>query len=239
MKLFGPFALLLLVLLCFNTAYTQDRSASSQEDYIVRKGRYYGALTFSLNQRKAENEDQLLRQVVDQDRYNYRIIGNGGYAIKDNFTLGLSAAYGRKKEEITFLDENDQEIRSKSLEQGFSFTPNMRNYIPIGKGKLQIIVQTQLGFTFGESLQRVYSANNVDKVEGDFLEIDLGVSPGVVLFFTRNWAFETRVNVAGLNTRIEEQVTNDDEENRQRIEQTNVDLRLNLLELNLGVAFYF
>ena len=60
-----------------------------------------------------------------------------------------------------------------------------------------------------------------------------------VLFFNRNWAFETRVNVAGLSTRIEEEVINNDEENRQRIEQTNIDLRLNLLELNLGVAFYF
>jgi len=233
-------ALLIFYALCsIRVAYSQYTSPDNQDDYIIKKGRYYSSLTFSLNQRKAENEDQLLRQVVDQNRYRYRIIANGGYAIKDNFTVGLSLAYGRQKEEITFLNENDENIRSNRLQQGFSIAPNMRNYIPLGTGKLQIIVQTALGFTFGESLERVYSSTNVDKIEGDFIEIGLGVSPGVVLFFNRNWAFETRVNVAGLSTRIEEEVINNDEENRQRIEQTNIDLRLNLLELNLGVAFYF
>lgn len=229
---------ILIVLCTLHCAVAQD-GTPVQEDYGISKGRYYGSLTFSLNSRKAENEDQLLRQVIDQDRYTYRVIGNGGYAIKDNFTLGLSLAYGQSKEDITFLDENDDELNSKRLQRGISFTPNMRNYIPIGKGKLQIVVQTQLGFTFGESLQRIYAQDNVDKIESDFFEFDIGVSPGIVLFFTRNWAFETRVNVAGLSTRVENLVTNNDESNKQRIEETKIDLRLNLLELNLGVAYYF
>jgi hypothetical protein len=42
-------------------------------DFRVTKGRYFGSLTFSLDQREAENEDQLLRYVIDQDRLNYRI----------------------------------------------------------------------------------------------------------------------------------------------------------------------
>ncbi|GAA4812926.1 hypothetical protein [Litoribaculum gwangyangense] len=233
--LYWSITLLLLVTI---NGFSQEESTIDQ-DFKIEKGRFYSSLTFSLNQRKAENEDQLLRQVLDQDRYTYRIIGNGGYAIKENFTLGLSIGYGQSREDITYLGESEENINSKRLQRGISFVPNMRNYIPIGKGKLQILIQTELGFTFGESLQRIYSLDNVDKIEGDFLEIQLGVSPGVALFFTRNWAFETRVNVAGLSTRIEKEVVNDDVSNRTRIEQTNIDLRLNLLELNLGVAFYF
>lgn len=230
--------MIILGLLFAISGYSQKETYDGN-NFFITKGRYYGALTFSLSQRKAENEDQLIRQVVEQDRYNYRLVGNGGYAIKDNFTLGLSLGYGQAREDITYLNENEQELNSKRLQRGLSIAPNMRNYIPIGIGKLQILIQTQLGLTFGESLQRIYSADNVDKIEGDFLEIDLGVSPGVVLFFTRNWAFETRVNIAGLSTRIEEEITNDDESKRTRIEQTNIDFKLNLLELNLGVAFYF
>ncbi|MBO3116378.1 outer membrane beta-barrel protein [Winogradskyella sp. DF17] len=211
----------------------------NQEEYGIKKGRYYSALTFSLDQRKAENEDQLLRQVVNQDRLNYRIVGNGGYAIKDNFTIGLSLGYGRQKEDITFLDENDQEITSKRLQEGLSIAPNIRQYIPIGKGKLQIIVQTELGFTFGESLERIFRVDDIDKINGDFFEFNLGVSPGVALFFTRNWAFETTVNIAGLKTRVEEEVLNNNEANKQRVETTSIDLQLNLLALNLGVAYYF
>ena len=136
--------IILLTLACIHQTQGQD-SDQVDSDFLIKKGRFFTSSTFFLNQREAENEDQLFRQVINQDRYNYRIISNSGYAIKNNMTLGLSLAYGRLKEEITFLDENDQEVTSKRLEQGFSFTPTMRNYIPIGSGQLQIVVQTELG----------------------------------------------------------------------------------------------
>lgn len=47
-----------------------------------------------------------MRQVLDQDRYKYRIVGNGGYAIKDNVTLEVSIGHGQSREVITFFDEN-------------------------------------------------------------------------------------------------------------------------------------
>lgn len=220
-------------------AYSQKMVNGSAEDYIVTKGRYYGSTTFSLDSRVAENEDQLLRQVVDQNRYDYRIMGNGGYAIKDNLTLGLKAGYGRAREEITFIDENGGDITSKRLQQGLSMAPNMRNYIPIGSGQLQVLIQTEVNVTVGESLLRTFRMDDVDKVESNFLDLQLGISPGMILFFDRHWAFETTVGVAGFSTRIEEEVTNDDQDNRQRVVETGVDLRINLLQLDLGVAYYF
>ena len=226
-------------LLLGTSSFAQGSTEASNGAYGIQKGRFYTSLTFSLNQRTAENEDQLLRQVINQDRFNYRVTNNSGYAIKDNMTLGLSLGFGRQKEEITFLDENQDEITSKRLQQGFSFAPNMRNYIPIGKGQLQILVQTELGFTVGESLERVFYENEIDKIEGNFVEIALGVSPGLVLFFDRHWAFETTVGIAGLSTRIEEEVVNNNQQDRTRIVQNNVDLKINLLALNLGVAYYF
>ena len=157
-----------------------------EENFVVTKGRYFSTLTFSLNQRQAENEDQLLRFVIDQDRLNYRIVGSGGYAVKDNMTVGLGIGYGRQREEITFEDENGEEVTTKRLQQGLSVVPTFRNYVPLGEGKLQILVQTELGLTFGESLQRNFTTNEVDKKEGNFFEGALGVSPGAILFFDRH-----------------------------------------------------
>jgi hypothetical protein len=230
-----------LVLVCCALICSQIQAQmfdDSEEDFTIKKGRFYYSLTFSLDQRKAENEDQLLRQVINQNKYDYRIIANAGYAIKDNMTLGVAGGYGRLKEEITFLDENDEEVTSKRLEQGFSIVPNMRNYIPLGKGRLQVIIQTELGITVGESLERVFYPNEIDRIEGDFLEFTLGVNPGLLLFFNKNWAFEVTVGAAGLTTRIDESVLNNDEGNKERVESTSIDLRLNILQLNLGVAFY-
>ena len=71
------------------------------------------------------------------------------------------------------------------------------------------------------------------------IEIELGVKPGFILFFDKNWAFETTVGIAGFSTRIEETTTNNDRENRQKIVESGIDLRLNILQLNLGIAYYF
>lgn len=225
------------VLITFS-GYAQE-SVDDAENFTVSKGRYYNSLSFSLDQRKAENENQLLREVINQDRLNYRILLNGGYALKDNLTVGLLANYGRSKEEITYLGDNDTEVRLKRLQQGLTLSPNMRNYISIGNGQFQILVQTEFGLTLGESLQREFFPEEVNKTELDFLEIELGVSPGLVLFFDRNWAFETTVGLVGFSTRIEEEVTNDKVADRQRIVESSIDLRINILQLNLGVARYF
>lgn len=233
------FLVLMVLLFAVVRVYSQEASVPVENDFKITKGRFYGSLTFSFDARSAENEDQLFRQVVTQNKYNYRIIGNGGYAIKNNMTLGLAAGYGRASEDVTFIDDNNQNVTSKSLQQGLSIVPNMRNYIPLGKGQLQVLVQTELSVTFGESLQRIFRQEDIDKIEGNFLEIELGVSPGLILFFDRHWAFETTVAIAGFSTRIEEETTNDDKDNRQRIVESGVDLRLNLLQLNLGLAYYF
>lgn len=239
MKHYKLFVGIVIILINTSLFFSQAEGKTNENDFRITKGRYYGSLTFSLDSRKSENEDQLIRQVVDQNKYDYRISGNGGYAIKDNMTLGLSAGYGRAKEEITFVDENGENITSKSLQQGLSLAPNMRNYIPIGKGQLQILIQTELNLTIGESLQRTFRKDDIEKVEGNFLDLKLGVSPGVILFFDKHWAFETTVGIAGLSMRIEKETTNGDRDNRQKVVQTGVDLKLNLLQLNLGVARYF
>lgn len=231
--LLGGFALFSLY------ANAQNSDPPEKPAYMVGKGRYFGTLTFSLDQRLAENEDQLIRFVIDQDRLNYRIVGSAGYSYKDNHTFGLGFGYGREREEITFEDENGEEVTSKSLEQGFSLVPTFRNFVPLGNGKLQILVQTELNLTYGESLERVFYTNEIDKIEGNFFEGRLGVSPGAILFFDRYWAFETTVGLAGLSVRVEEEVTNNNEEDRERVVQSGINLQLNLLQLNLGVAYYF
>jgi hypothetical protein len=222
----------------FTALFGQESQPAPDDDRLITKGRAYVSLSFSLDQRRAENESQLLREVIDQDRLRYRVTVNGGYAVGNNLTLGLGLSYGREKEDLTFL-EDGEEVTSRFLEQDISFIPNMRNYIPFGKGTFQIFVQTDMRFSFAESLQRDFFPDEVEKIERDVFEYRLGVSPGVLLFFDRHWAFEMSVGLAGLTSRITEETVNDDEDNRTRIVKTDIDLQINLLALNLGVAYYF
>ncbi len=220
-------------------AFSQVSDPDPSEQYLVTSGRGYAVLTFSLDQRNAENENQLLRQVIDQDKIDYRVTASGGYALKNNFTLGLGFSYGRQREDITFVNQDDQEITTQSVGQDVSFIPNIRKYVPLGSGRLQIFVQTDLRASFGESLQRDFLAAEVQKTEEDFVELRLGVQPGIVLFFTPQWAFEASVGVAGVSSRWSTKTFNEDEANQTKIQQSSIDLKLNLLALNLGVAYYF
>ena len=241
MKIFSSKNILCAVIAIstFGGQIAAQETAPAPTDYRIAKGRYYGSLNFSMDTRKAENEDQLIRQVVDQNKYEYRVTANGGYAIRDNMTLGLSAGYGRSKEELTTPDENENLVTTKKLRQGYSIAPNMRNYIPLGNGRVQVLVQTEFNATFGDSLQRTFRQDDVDKVEGKFVDLGLGVSPGMLLFFNRNWAFETMVGLAGFSWKMEEKIKNGDVAHKQKTVESGIDLRLNLLQLKLGVAYYF
>lgn len=234
----GPWVLALLLCCLCSPAFSQS-DAGDADTYLITPARGYGVLTFSLDQRDAQNENQLFRQVIDQDKFDYRIIASGGYALKNNFTVGLGFSYAREREDITFLNDEGQEITSRSVGQDISFIPNIRKYVPLGEGKLQVFVQTDLRVSFGESLQRDFMVAEVDKKETDFIELRLGIQPGMVLFFTREWAFEASVGVAGVSSRWTTQTFNNDEANQTKIHQSSIDLKLNLLALNLGVAYYF
>lgn len=235
----GPWVLVLIFCIMSSPAFSQADGSEAVDNYSITPGRGYGVITFSLDQRDAQNENQLFRQVIDQNKFDYRITGSGGYALKNNFTVGLGFSYGRQREDITFLNEDKVEITSRSVGQDVSFLPNIRKYVPLGAGRMQFFVQTDLRVTLGESLQRDFLASEVEKFEKDFVELRLGIQPGVVLFFTREWAFEASVGVAGVSSRWTTETFNDDEANQTKIHQSSIDLKLNLLALNLGVAYYF
>ncbi|MBL7471250.1 hypothetical protein [Robertkochia sediminum] len=229
---------MLCLLLCPLGVYAQNQQDDPGDPPMVAKGRFYTNLAFSLDQRNAKNEDQLLREVIDQDKLNFRISSAAGYALKDNFTIGLGLSYGRLQEDITFINEDDQEQTNCSLGHDVSFIPNIRQYVPVNKS-FQIFVQADFRFSIGEELTRKFLPNEIEKIEGNFIETRLGVTPGAVLFFNRNWAFETSVGLVGLSSKWSEETVNNDEANRARITENNIDLKVNLLSLNLGVAYYF
>lgn len=219
----------------------QGFAQESSEDslFSISKGRSFLNLSFSLDQREAQNENQLIREVLDQDRFNLNVNMNGGYAIMDNFMLGLAFGYGRNREDVLQINQDNEEVLTRRVGQDFTLTPNMRNYIPLGNGQFQVFVQTDLRIKYAESLRRDIYETEQDKLESVVFETRLGVSPGMVVFFDRNWAFETSVSLAGLTSKWTRQTLNDDEENQTRIQENSVDLKLNLLALNLGVARYF
>ena len=84
--------------------------AQSETDsiYFLSKGRLFISPTFSVNNRTAVNDDQLVRFVEDQNKLEWDIDLNVGYFIKDNFSVGAQLTYQFSKEDITYVADSKE-----------------------------------------------------------------------------------------------------------------------------------
>ncbi|WP_375324625.1 hypothetical protein [Flagellimonas sp. GZD32] len=98
--------------MCAGALLAQNQYTDTTVNRIV-KGSKYLNLSFSLDQKNAENENQLLQQIEDQDKLEYNITVSSGYALKNNFTVGLGGRYGREREDITDINSEGAEIKRR------------------------------------------------------------------------------------------------------------------------------
>jgi len=99
---------------------------------------------------------------------------------------------------------------------------------------------TEVGLTFGMSNSLNRSTKNLDEVDktyGTEYNFRVGLSPGITFFVIENFAFEVQLNVLGYDLKVSEKSTNDAPKSKE-IRQ-NVDFNINILSLQLGLAYYF
>ena len=226
--------ILLVLLFSVNRSglYAQSKSDSL---YFLEKGRLFISPTFSINNRTADNEEQLLRFVENQNKVDWNVDINVGYFIKDDFTIGAQLSYAFLSEEIEYLVDGETSV-VKTFGQAITFSPNIRNYF--GNGRLKIFNQTNVNFSYGEKLKRVYKETDEDKIKTQELNFGIGIQPGIAFFVSDMVAVEASLNLLGWHATITESVTNDNEEEKSRVFESNVDFSVNLLTLNIGIGIY-
>ncbi|MBQ1939920.1 MAG: hypothetical protein II362_06885, partial [Alistipes sp.] len=110
-----------------------------------------------------------------------------------------------------------------------------RQYIPLGKSRrFAIFNEISLG---AGGTQGIFAADQ--PIRGTFEEgytISLGVSPGLVAFATNDVAIEVNVGVMGINFTDVEQVHNQVSVGHRR--SSNMNFKVNLLSIGVGVSFY-
>ena len=98
----------------------------------------------------------------------------------------------------------------------------------------------QFGFGLGGGNGLLRETRNLDeirKVSTEQFRFTLGLTPGITFFAVENFAFEVGINVLGYELRRIETIT--DEVETSVDTRHNVNLKLNLLSLNIGLAYYF
>ena len=203
-----------------------------------KKRNGYLGLAFSLQDQSLINTQRLLDKVIDGGRFNYNIELSGGYFLGDYTQVGLTFSFAYDKFEGTTLREGDT-IRVEDISKVFTAIPFIKPYFPVTKNeRLSFYMQLGIGLGGGNGLTReTKKLDEINKTYSEQFVLNVGLTPGITFFAIENFAFEVGINVLGYELKRTETTINEVETAIET--RHNVNLRLNLLSLNIGLAYYF
>lgn len=203
-----------------------------------KKSNFYLGLAFSVEDKKLENTDYLVKEVIDGDKNNFDIELKGGYYIGDYTMVGITFDYYQNKFTGDVFQSPDT-IKANTITRGFSVTPNIRPSFPLTANE-RLSFYTEIGLTYGHSTSLDRDITNLDEITKTYEKVNnfkVGISPGVTFFAMENFAFEVKLDVLGYSMEIKDKEENNIDHSRQV--RHNVDFNLNLLSLDMGLAYYF
>ncbi len=240
-------ASLLLVFGCINL-YAQQESGEKfsrgiENRTFVPKGYWIAGGTFSYSENRADDYEFLVIEDIDGSNYSFKVSPYVGYFFNDNLCVGGRFTYSRSmiklnSTSLNISEDLDFDIDNfYTLQHIYSGSVFFRNYISLGENKrFAIFNEVRLTAGGGEGKQMSGS----DEVKGhyqDIFQMELGIIPGITAFIAENVAIEASVNVLGFSYKKYDQVRNQVYEGS--FESSNVDFKVDILSVNIGIAFYF
>lgn len=220
------------------------RGLTSKSNEFVPKGQWIfgGSVSYSTHTNK--DYDFLVIEDINSEGYTVRVAPFVAYAVANNMALGGRFIYSR-----SLLKVQDASMSMGDADTGVNISVDgyyalrhsyegaliWRNYIPLGRSK-RFAIFTDIQLAAG-GIQSKFAEGQ--PVRGTFetgYSVSLGVTPGLIAFATNNMAFEVSVGVMGLNYSSVEQVHNQVTTGKRTT--SNMNFKVNILSIGLGVAFY-
>lgn len=220
------------------TPYELLSSYYNQDFKPFKKRNVYLGLAFSLEDRQQTNTVNLLGTVIDGDRLDYDISLRGGYYTGNYGMVGVDVNYYQSKF-IGDVFRDPDTLQSNTITRGYAITPNFRSSVPLTDNE-RLSFFTEVGLTFGMSNSLKRNIKNFDEVDKSYstdFNFRVGISPGITFFAMESFAFEIQLDILGYELKVSDESVNDSDDSRE-IRQ-NVDFNINLLSLQLGLAYYF
>ncbi len=169
----------------------------------------------------------------------------GGYTFSDNIAVGLAFDYSRTLVEIENVDMSLSEDLNfsvsdyYSIQQVFSGSAFLRTYINIGNSK-RFGLYNDLKVYFAGGQGKVTNGATGQALVGTYEKINkigLVLQPGISVFATDFMTIEASIGIFGIEYKRVEQISN--QVYQGTTEFFNASFQLNLLKINMGLAFYF
>ncbi|WP_075604045.1 hypothetical protein [Saccharicrinis aurantiacus] len=235
----------------FLLAYGQDDKKSSEyspyellssyyhNDFKpFKKGSWYVGMGFDFSDQKSLNTKGLLQNVLDGNDLNYSIQLKGGYYTGDYGMVGLNLEM-YESEFVGMVFRDPDTLQTNSITRGYSIQPNIRSSVPLTRNE-RLSFFTMIGVGYGIELTNTRDIKNIDEISKTFStthNIGIGISPGVTFFAMENFAFEVQLNVLGYDVKITN--TEIDGIEQSKDVRHNVNFNIDILSLDMGLAYYF
>ncbi|MEG0498749.1 MAG: hypothetical protein RR522_02595 [Alistipes sp.] len=221
-----------------------QRGLTEMGNVIVPKGQWILGANASYSTHTNKSYTFFIIDGIESTGYTFRVSPLLAYAVSDNMALGVRGAYARTnlvidKADLKFGDDaTGTEIKVtdyKSVKHSYTVSACWRQYIPLGRSKrFAIFTEMQLG---AGGTQSIFAAGQ--PVTGTYesgYTLALGLSPGLIAFATNNVAIEVNVGVMGITYTNVKQVHNQVSVGRRT--SSNMNFKVNIFSIGVGVAFY-
>lgn len=204
---------------------------------LTRKESWTVGGTLSLKFKNSTDVDQLIRFVDENESYDFVIKFDGAYAFTDHNFAGLAIAYGQIGRSGVFANNNGEIYTENFYGNLYSFTPLLKNLTPLDKnGRFNIINQIEFRNQIEQGIKHHIINESLTRTQTLKYSSQLGIRPGISAFVMNNVAFETTLNVAGVEYSYEKTKTSDKPD--ARTESASINFKIDILQLNFGIFVY-
>lgn len=238
-----------LICIHFLCAYNQSLIAQKkwsrdiEQSVFVPKGQWITGVSVSYSVSNQDHYQFLVFENINGDTYSFKVSPMLMYAFKDNLAAGGRFAYSRSR---TALDGASVVLGSDTnydidnlfaISQDWYGTAAFRNYINLGSStRFGLFNECQIQVGGGQSKLTNGAGDNLTGTFEKNISLNIGLSPGLVMFLNNYSAIEVNVGVLGFNYSSTKSIT--DQIYIAHRDRKSANFKINLFSIMFGATFY-
>ncbi len=210
---------------------------------FVPKGQWITGISVSYSQSDQDNYKFFILEDINGDTYSFKVSPMLMYCFKDNLAVGGRFNYTRNKTQVSSADlildsETDYNVDNfYSISSNYSAVGALRYYISCGNNKrFGFFNEVQLQLGGGQSKLCSGSGDDLTGTYETHFNLNIGLTPGFVMFLNNYSAIEVNVGVLGFNYTHTNSKTDQIYVSRRNSELAN--FNINLFSITFGTTFY-
>lgn len=226
-------------------------SAHAQEPFkrgleqisFIPKGQWITGVSVNYSQSNQDNYQFLIIEKINADTYSFKVSPTLMYCFKDNLAIGGKFSYTRSKARLSsgsvILDSETTYDADNlyAITSNYAATTVFRNYISFGTGmRFGMFNEVQLELGGGQSKITNGSGEDFTGTFEKNFNLNVGLSPGLVMFLSNYSAIEVNVGVLGFGYTKTDATT--DRIHVARHDRRHANFKINLFSISFGVMFY-